>query len=106
MLSHAIDVLSIGGVFIDAIVLTVFAQIDRSIGGAGIIGHPSKLTWLGSIDPSNGAMLDELRALDWVPRSLRRRAREIDGFTQGAEIRVDIDRSRVLVFPAEEAESD
>jgi RNA polymerase sigma factor for flagellar operon FliA len=25
-----------------------------------------------------GAMLDELRALDWVPRSLRRRAREID----------------------------
>lgn len=29
-----------------------------------------------------GAILDELRALDWVPRSVRRKARQIEGTTQ------------------------
>ena len=34
----------------------------------------------------HGAIIDELRALDWVPRSVRTRARQIEGVVQDLEI--------------------
>jgi len=36
----------------------------------------------------NGAILDALRALDWVPRALRQRARELDRTTQELEVKL------------------
>ena len=35
----------------------------------------------------NGAMLDALRSLDWVPRNVRQRAREVDSRNRGARSR-------------------
>ncbi len=67
--------------------------------GQGLPGRVLRVKFLGDV----GRLDIGVQGFD---EPLKVRAREIDGFTQGAEIRVDIDRSRVLVFPAEEAESD
>lgn len=47
----------------------------------------------------NGAILDALRALDWVPRAVRQRARELDRTTQ--ELEVALGRSATVEEIAE-----
>ena len=67
--------------------------------GAGLPGRVIRVKFLGDV----GRLEIGVQGFD---QALQVRARESDGFAQGAEVAVDIDRTRVLVFPADEVELD
>ncbi len=67
--------------------------------GAGLAGRVLDVKFLGDV-----ARLEV--AVEGFDKPLKARAREIDGWARGAEVRVEIDPGRVLVFPAETQESE
>ncbi len=67
--------------------------------GAGLAGRVLRVKFLGDV----GQLEIGVQGFD---APLKARARESEGWGPGAEVSVDIDASRVLVFPAEVEESD
>ncbi|MCE2785735.1 MAG: hypothetical protein LW699_12735 [Pirellula sp.] len=55
VLSHSVDEFSVGRVLVDPVVLTVFAQVDCTLGCASKVGNPSELAWLGPVDATDFA---------------------------------------------------
>ncbi len=73
--------------------------ITLSPTGAGLAGRVLDVKFLGDV-----ARLEV--GVEGFDKPLKARAREMEGWARGAEVRVEIDPARVLVFPAETQESE
>jgi len=78
----------------EAIVCIRERGITLTPAGAGLAGRVLDVKFLGDV-----ARLEV--GVEGFDRPLKVRVREMEGWRRGAEVRVDIDRARVLVFPSE-----
>jgi iron(III) transport system ATP-binding protein len=67
--------------------------------GPGLAGRVLDIKFLGDV-----ARLEV--GVEGFDRPLKVRVRELDGWGRGAEVHVEIDADRALVFPAEKRESE
>jgi iron(III) transport system ATP-binding protein len=73
--------------------------ITLTAAGAGLAGRIRDVKFLGDV-----ARLEV--GVEEFDKPLKVRVREMEGWARGAEVRVEIDPGRVLVFPAETQEND